>query len=319
MKILAIDIGKTKTFAIITDEKGNVQTKSVSGPSGAWLEENVIIKNVREAIESCLSKTGLNLSELDLISISWSDLDTKQDWVNAWKIVEKIGLIREKVIVEHDAVAAYYAVTWGEPGIAVIAGTGSIAYGINKRGERMRASGWGWLIGDEGSAYWIAVKALNAISRAYDGRGEKTLLTEKVKKRLSIREELEIMIKIYKEMQCDITEISKIAEIVDEAATEGDKVALDILKEAGKELALCVTSIAKRLKMENDKIIVGGVGSVFKCKTVNNTFNEILKLKLPNAKIRGTTRRPNSHNRTNSNSTKKIQSTNYSNTHKEDY
>jgi N-acetylglucosamine kinase-like BadF-type ATPase len=286
MKILAMDIGKTKTFAVLVDENGGVHAKAVSGPSGAWLEEEVIIKNVCEAIEGCLSKAGLRKDELDLVSIGWSDLDTRRDWENAWKIVEKIGLRREKTIVEHDAVTAYYAVTLGEPGVAVIAGTGSIAYGVNRYGERMRSSGWGWLIGDEGSAYWIAVRALNAVSRAYDGRGEETALTGKLKKYFSIEEELEIMTKVYKEMRCNITEISKIAEIVDEAALEGDRVAKDILKEAGRELASCALSIARRLRMEDDDIVVGGVGSVFKSKTVNSTFNKTLRMKLPNARIR---------------------------------
>jgi N-acetylglucosamine kinase-like BadF-type ATPase len=287
MEILAMDIGKTKTFAVLVDENGNILAEAVSGPSGAWLEERVILKNISEAIGGCLSKSGLGLDELDLVSISWSDLDTKEDWQKAWKIAEKIGLRKEKTIVEHDAVAAYYAVTWGEPGVAVVAGTGSIAFGMNKQGERMRSGGWGWLMGDEGSAYWIGVKALNAVSRSLDGRGGRTALTEKLKKYFSIEEELEILKKVYKELLGNPAEIARIAEIVDEAAEEEDEVSKKILSEAGEELAECILAIAKRLKMEKDDIVVGGVGSVFKSKRVNETFNRILDMKLPNARIRG--------------------------------
>ncbi|MCD6536670.1 MAG: hypothetical protein J7K49_06560 [Thaumarchaeota archaeon] len=286
MRILVMDIGKTKTFAIIIDEAGQVYAKAVTGPSGMWLKEETIVKNVREAIRECLSKGNLSLDELDLISISWADLDTKADWENAWRIAEKLGLRKEKTIIEHDAVAAYYAVTWGKPGIAMIAGTGSIGFGINKRGERARSGGWGWIIGDEGSAYWIAIKALNAVSRAYDGRGEKTILSKKLKEYFSIENELEILTKIYKEMGGEVKEIAKIAKIVDEAANEGDIIARRIMEEAGKELALCVLSIAKRLNMEKDEIIVGGIGGVYKSKHVRRVFHKLLEENLPNAEIR---------------------------------
>jgi N-acetylglucosamine kinase-like BadF-type ATPase len=287
MLILAMDIGKTKTLAVLVDEGGNVYGRALSGPSGMWLMEERVVKNVRQAIEGCLAYEGIKHEQVDVISISWADLDTREDWQNAWNVVKKIGLQSERVIIEHDVVSAYYTVTWGEPGVAVIAGTGSIAYGVNKYGEKMIASGWGWLIGDEGSAYWIAIRALNAVSRAYDGRGEQTLLTDKVKKVFFDGGKTEILTKIYKEMKGDPTEIAKMAKIVDEAAAEGDKIAVKILSEAGRELAECVLAIARGLRMENDDIIVGGVGGVFRSKIVNETFNKILRIKLPNARIRG--------------------------------
>ncbi|MBS7660211.1 hypothetical protein KEJ28_06000 [Candidatus Bathyarchaeota archaeon] len=139
MLILCMDIGKTKTLAVIINEKGDVLGKFISGPSGMWLKEEVVVRNIREAIDGCLSASRLSLRDIDLISISWADLDTPKDWENAWKVIGKIGVERDRVLVEHDAVAAYYAVTLGEPGVAVIAGTGSIGFGINNRGERVRS------------------------------------------------------------------------------------------------------------------------------------------------------------------------------------
>ncbi|MEM3815457.1 MAG: BadF/BadG/BcrA/BcrD ATPase family protein [Candidatus Bathyarchaeia archaeon] len=286
MLILCMDIGKTKTLAVIINEKGDVLGKFISGPSGMWLKEEVVVRNIREAIDGCLSASRLSLRDIDLISISWADLDTPKDWENAWKVIGKIGVERDRVLVEHDAVAAYYAVTLGEPGVAVIAGTGSIGFGINNRGERMRSSGWGWLIGDEGSAYWIAVKALNAISRAYDGRGEKTILSKMVSEYFGVKNELEILDKVYKELRGDPTEISRIAKIVDEAAHKGDKVAENILEEAGRELALTALCIIKGLGMENEKIIVGGLGSVFKSKIVKENFIKTIREKAPNIRIK---------------------------------
>ncbi|MEM2718826.1 MAG: BadF/BadG/BcrA/BcrD ATPase family protein [Candidatus Bathyarchaeia archaeon] len=286
MFILCMDIGKTKTLAVILNERGDVLGKFISGPSGMWLKEETVIRNIREAIDGCLSASRLSLKDISLISISWADLDTPRDWENAWKVIEKIGVERDKVLIEHDAVAAYYAVTFGEAGVAVIAGTGSIGFGINSRGERMRSSGWGWLIGDEGSAYWIAVKALNAISRAYDGRGEKTILSKMISDYFGVENELEILNKVYKDLGCDPTEVSKIARIVDEAASRGDKVAKNILEDAGRELALAALCIIRGLKMEDEKIIVGGLGGVFRSKIVKDTFIRTVKEGAPKAIVK---------------------------------
>jgi len=284
--ILCLDIGKTKTLATIVDESGNLFNKIKAGPAGLYLKEDIIVKNLSEAIEKCLSISNLTLKDLNLISISWADLDTPKDWKTAWRIIERIGLKKDKVLIEHDAVAAYYAVTQGKPGVAVIAGTGSIAYGVNIKGEKARAGGWGWIIGNEGGASWITIKALNSVSRACDGRGEKTTLTEKVKNYFGIINELEIIDKIYKELQGNIIKLSEFAKIVDEAANEGDKVAIEILEEGGRELGFTALSVIKRLNMHYEEIIVGGVGNVFKSKIIKENFMKIIKEKTPNAILR---------------------------------
>jgi N-acetylglucosamine kinase-like BadF-type ATPase len=286
MFILALDMGKTKTFATIVDDEGQVYGKAVSGPSGMWLEKDVAIENMKEAIDHCLKNSKIPFSKINLISISWADLDTKKDWENAWKIIEELNLNKDKVLIEHDVVAAYYAVTWGEPGIVVIGGTGSIAFGKNSRGEKMKSSGWGWLIGDEGSAYWIAIKALNAVSRAYDGRGEQTLLTKKFKEYFKVEDEIYISVKVHKELKGSLTEVAKLAKIVDEVASEGDKVAKSIMEEAGRELALDAIAVAKKLNMMNEKIVIGEIGSVFKSKTVTEVYKKALKENLPSAVIK---------------------------------
>jgi len=95
---------------------------------------------------------------------------------------------------------------------------------------------------------------------------------------------LEILPKIYQEEVGSPTEIAKLAKIVDESATQGDKTSINILKKAGKELALSVTAVAKRMKMQKD-VTVGGLGSVFNSKIVRTTFVEEIKRKLPSSSI----------------------------------
>lgn len=89
---------------------------------------------------------------------------------------------RIKVIVENDAICALASGTYGESGIVLIAGTGSISYCYNKKtNELNRVGGWGYVLGDEGSGYDIGRQALVAIMKSYDGRGKSTQLTEALK------------------------------------------------------------------------------------------------------------------------------------------
>ena len=79
------------------------------------------------------------------------------------------------VLVVNDALVALEAGAGDGPGIVLIAGTGSICYGRNEEGQAARAGGWGYMLGDEGSGWWIGRRALSAVMRQFDGRGPATL------------------------------------------------------------------------------------------------------------------------------------------------
>jgi len=279
MKFIALDIGKTKSIAMMFNENLDILCSVSSGPADITLEENIVKTNIRDAIDTCLRRTTTSIEDVDLIVFSWAGLDTKRDLDIAWNYVRELGYPFEKIIIEHDAITAFYAVTWGKPGIAVIAGTGAIAFGMNRFGRRARSSGWGWIIGDEGSASWIALQALNAVSRAYDGRGRYTSLINRIREFYNVDDLLDIVTYIYRMKPFDIGKIAAIAVLVDEEAEKGDEVAREIMEKAGLELALSVYSVAQKLGMVDDDIIVGGIGSVFKSKIVNRVFeNRVRKL-----------------------------------------
>jgi Predicted N-acetylglucosamine kinase len=157
---------------------------------------------------------------------------------------------------------------------------------MNRRGERARSSGWGWLIGDEGSAGWIALRALNAASRAYDGRGPWTSLVNRLASYFGVSNLLNILDKVYSEPP-EIDKIAELARLVSEEAERGDEVSVSILREAGRELALDAVSVAERLGMVSDSIVVGGVGSVFNSRIVWETFKEAVESRLTKATVRG--------------------------------
>ncbi|NAZ27903.1 MAG: hypothetical protein GU355_01170 [Caldivirga sp.] len=290
MIIMALDSGKTRTSAVAIDEGFNVLCRA-EGRGGGLIYSNDVIKDALvTTINRCLRSMGVSADSVDLIVVSWADLDTETYWVKASGIIGEVagelGLPGNRLMFDHDAVAAYYAITLGEPGVAVIAGTGAIALGMNRRGERARSSGWGWLIGDEGSAGWIALRALNAASRAYDGRGPWTSLVNRLASYFGVSNLLNILDKVYSEPP-EIDKIAKLARLVSEEAERGDEVSVSILREAGRELALDAVSVAERLGMVSDSIVVGGVGSVFNSRIVWETFKEAVKSRLTKATVRG--------------------------------
>ncbi|HZV11809.1 MAG TPA: BadF/BadG/BcrA/BcrD ATPase family protein, partial [Candidatus Kapabacteria bacterium] len=90
------------------------------------------------------------------------------------------GLKPRDLRLESDATIALEGLLEGGSGVVLICGTGAIAIGKTDKGEVVRVGGWGRIIGDEGSGYWIGVQALNAVARSLDGRAPKTLLTKAV-------------------------------------------------------------------------------------------------------------------------------------------
>ncbi len=283
MRFMAIDIGKTKTIAVTFNQNLDILGSVSGGPADIILEPDIIKRNIDGVMKTCLDVSGLKFNDIDLIVFSWAGLDTKKDFEIAWSYVKELNYPIEKIIIEHDAVAAFYAVTWGEPGIAIIAGTGAIAFGIDKRGRRARSSGWGWLVGDEGSASWIALQALNAASRAYDDRGRYTSLVDRIKNFFGVNDLLEIVTYIYRMKPFDIGRIASIAVFVDEEAEKGDEIAMEIMRRAGLELALAVYTVAQKLDMIDEEIVVGGIGSVFKSKIVRRVFEENIRKMLRKA------------------------------------
>ncbi len=135
-----------------------------------------------------------------------------------------------------------------EDGISVIAGTGSMAYG-EYEGRSARAGGWGELIGDEGSAYWIAREGMNLFSRMSDGRGARGPLHALVRERLSIQLDLDLCSHIYGEGADKRNVFAQFAPLVHEAATAGDAQAADIFRRGADELVECVLATRHALSV----------------------------------------------------------------------
>ena len=178
-------------------------------------------------------------------------------------IAAQIGQIAQHM-KETDARIALAGATAGKPGIVIIAGTGSIAYGVNKDGEVARAGGWGPTLGDEGSGTYIGRRALEAVMTAYDyRRHEDTALTEKVCRFFNVSSPPELPAVIYNPNTNVLPQIAQLSKLVVETAQDGDVIAIEILKDAAYELARAIKAVIEQLNMRDDAFRIGYVGGVF--------------------------------------------------------
>lgn len=260
---LGIDGGGTKTQAVIADGQCRVVGEGFSGASNplrVGLEE--AISHIDGAVHEACAQAGVELSDISSACAAIAGINHPIHYDTMRAALGRVLPVQNLQMVT-DARAALAGALDGRPGVVIVAGTGSIAMGINEAGLEARSGGWGPTLGDEGSGYDIARRALKAIASSFDGRSPQTILTERVCHRLHIANTTDLPGVIYNS-DSEPVEIASLAELVDAAAREGDEVSRSILSEAGEELARLAISVIKRLGLQADPFLVACVGSVFK-------------------------------------------------------
>lgn len=260
MFVLGIDAGGTKTVCYLADGEG--RTLGEGRGSGANLHahgELEVEKVLHEVIEQAL---GDHAIRPDAVCVGVAGVDRQEDDRLMRGIMRRLGLGAQTLIV-NDALVALVAGVGDEPGVVLVAGTGSIAYGVNRDRAAARAGGWGHVLGDEGSGYWIGRQALMAVVREADGRGPATRLTPLVLEHFGIGRVDGLVRQIYDD-QMRRHSVHALGPIVDRARAEGDVVAAEILREAGLELTRAASSVIERLGMRGQPFQTVLSGSMFR-------------------------------------------------------
>lgn len=165
------------------------------------------------------------------------------------------GVCPWRLVGDHEI--ALYGALSGQPGIALIAGTGSICCGKNSAGDFVRTGGWGHLIDDGGSGYALGRDVLAAVVRQWDGRGEETALSRLVPEFLQTNTPQELIAYVY---GGDKSRVAALAPLAEQAAGAGDRIALAICGKNGAELGELVLAAARRLGMERGEVaLLGGL------------------------------------------------------------
>ncbi len=187
---------------------------------------------------------------------------------------------------DNDMVCGWAGSLGGADGINVISGTGSMTYG-EKDGRGARVGGWGELFGDEGSAYWISVRALNTFSRMSDGRLPAGPLHGMIRERLGLASDLDLVDVVLNRWQGRRGEIAALSRTVVEAASAGDGHAARILAEAAGELADMVDVTRRRLAFgPGERVPVSYSGGVFTAEPVLEGFGAALAARYDGYELR---------------------------------
>lgn len=258
--VLGIDAGGTKTVCYLADEHGTVVSSARAGGANLQaLGELHVEKVIHDVMEEAIGARDIVPAA---ICLGIAGVDRPEDSAVVRGIMRRIGF-KARTLVVNDALVALEAGAPGAPGVVIISGTGSIAYGRNSRNEGARAGGWGHVLGDEGSGYWIGRAALRAVLREADRRGPQTLLTSLLLKHFGVTEAQNLIHEVYQN-KVRPAAIGALAQCVQTAFGEGDPAATGILRAAADELEASGVSVARRLALEDEPFVFILGGGIFR-------------------------------------------------------
>ena len=269
---LGIDGGQSSTTALIADEAGGVVGVGRSGPCNHVSGPEARAKFLA-VIGECLDQATRNTSfkQGDFAAACLGFSGGADD-----KVAYSREIIHSKLLkVTHDAEIALSGATEGEPGIVIIAGTGSMAFGRNAEGRTARAGGWGYLIGDEGGAFDIARRALRAALASEEGWGPATSLHRELLNRTTAASANELLHHWYATVARD--KIATLAPIVTDCAQAGDNVAERILIDAANALCWYVQGVYHNLFRTKEQVPIVHIGGVFQSVTLHRAFTQHIR------------------------------------------
>ncbi len=289
--VLGIDGGGTKTVCVLMNSQKEILGRGEAGASNYQsIGTNAALQSIESAIKAAIQETGK--IQVKAICLGLAGAGRSKDIEVIQGIVRELQqspnlpiewILPNNVVICHDALTALVGGIGDDVGVVVAAGTGTIVFGRNQQGQTKRVGGWGYILGDEGGAYNIAVAGMQAAMRAYDGRELSTSLVEDFIKELGL-ESIEDLIEIVYRRGWGVREIASLAPVVDNAAVNGDDVAKRIIDEGVRELVAATKVVVEDLAGDDFEIVT--VGSVWGAKSnIREKFIESISAEFGNARV----------------------------------
>ena len=273
---LGVDGGQSGTTALIGDETGRILGAGEAGPcnhAAAAEGRAKLERAITESVGAACAQAGLDAATVRFEAACFGMSGGPED---KREILSQI-LRTSCLVVTNDAVTALAGATAEGHGIIVIAGTGSISVGRHPEGGRARAGGWGYIFGDEGGAFDIARQALRAALRMEEGWGPPTSLRGALLEATGSATANE-MLHLFYTPEWPRSRVATLAQLVDAAATEADRVAEEILTRAAQDLALLAASVRSQLWKPGDLVEVAYIGGVFQSRPLLERFRILVEL-----------------------------------------
>lgn len=263
--LLSVDGGQTATKSLVARLDGTVLGAGLGGPSDHFHIEGGIEKNrkaILGAIDDALAAVDASPDSVAAIALGLTGAPAGSSAPGIVDEIVRERLTASQITVVPDYVTNLAGASGGTPGVVLIAGGGAIGYGITEDGRYAISGGFGYLLGDEGSAFHIGKRAIAAASYAADRRGEPTMLEGIVTQHFDISQPRDLPWIVYA-AGFSRERISLLAPKVVQAANAGDAVAIAILCEAGEELATLALGVLRQLFPPGTAAAVYPTGGVF--------------------------------------------------------
>ena len=282
--VVGIDAGASKTRAFAVDRDGAVVGRGAGG--GANLLSS---PDPAGSIGAALAES-LAGGRADAVVLSCAGGDREADRVRGREILTRLVGPDTRVEVTGDGIAALYAGNPAGCGVVLISGTGSIAFGRNEEGEERRSGGWGYLIGDEGSAVWLGLEGLRAAAHHADGRGAATAITEQILAQLGVSSFMDVLAQLYGKPHPPPA-VMAATRAVGRAAADQDAIAVSIVRLGAHALARAGSVVASELRLEGGPVYLAG-GSFESLPSLERAVRSELLAMLPRAAVEAVSEEP---------------------------
>ncbi|MFE4814741.1 N-acetylglucosamine kinase [Peribacillus simplex] len=275
--IIGVDGGGTKTEAVAYDLEGNKISEGKAGYGNLLINEKQAIANIIQAIEQCMPPMDIGSCRYICLGLAgYGGVENPQGIKRALS-----RAFNAPFTIVNDGIIAHAALLKGNDGILTISGTGSVSIGIHK-GIEKSAGGWGHILGDEGSGYWIAMQAFIKMTKEEDEGYEYSILTETILKKLGLHSVMELKKFIYSATK---SEISAFVPLIVQHAEKGDGFSQNVLNQAGYHLSKQTLEVIKKLKLSEDVTIAIKGSILTNIALVQSSYINHIKLEKPNVKF----------------------------------
>ncbi|WP_342547414.1 BadF/BadG/BcrA/BcrD ATPase family protein [Paenibacillus sp. FSL P2-0089] len=288
---LGVDAGGSKTYAMIADEQGRLLGAGKGGNGNHQLNREQAENSLQQAVAEAITASGLTREQLDYSWFGLAGADREADFRILRPIIGRLGLPRTEISC--DTWNALRSGTEKNYGIVLICGSGVNCSGKNPAGETYQCGGFGYRFGDFGGGYDLSMEVFRSVLRADDGREQKTVLSERLTQLLGYSNVPQLR-EDYLDHFRDLP--PQIAELLFQAAKEGDPVATGLLVKQGDELGLAAASAVRRLAMEEESFDIVLAGSLLtkgdRPGIIRRAIERRVKQAAPNGTLRILTREP---------------------------
>ncbi len=281
--VVAADSGATLTRVCVADVEGKILGRRVSGPGNAFaIGWGSAANNLADGLTCALGDSGLSPAKIAATVVGSASVDVNGEGSRQILTAIRRVLPQGRARALGDMQIALEGALGGRAGGVIVSGTGSVAFGRDDNGTSVKVGGWGAVMGDEGSAQWIARKALAAAAHAVDGTGPRTQLVSLFTRHFRLRSFHAIIGPVYRDISP--RSLGSLAPLVVRAARGGDRVARSVLQKAGE--ALAEQGAAAIRKLPHGATYVSYQGSVLDPGgTILNPLRRTLKRLEPEVKF----------------------------------